>query len=176
MYNWIRYIALVLTTVFVTSFNLPKVVDEYDVKAAYIYNFTKFIEWPKNINGADFKIVTVGSTPIAGSLKSIALTKKAKNKSIKVIQSSEIDQVEPCHILFISNEIRKQDVEKFIHNSTLKNTLIITEQKGMIEIGAVINFKEVRNRICFDINLKEANYRGLKTSAQLLKVATNVYH
>lgn len=149
-------------------------VDEYSLKAAYIYNFTKFIEWPQELMKQDDFIIAVdGSKEMIAALKTIAETKKIKNKKVVI---KDVDNIKDndCHIIFASKIIGKTEFKDITRSSKYAQSLIISEHDGFCEYGAVINFIQRNNKIRFEINITEANARDLKTSSQLIKVAQRI--
>lgn len=156
--------------------DLPVQANEYDVKAAYIYNFTKYINWNQDFNNAtSFTIGIYGNSPINESLKQISSTKSFQNKKVSIIQYDNLDDLEKCHIVYIPSTINTQKLKSVLSHPNCTNTLVITEKEGNIQYGSVINFVNVDNKIKFEISLKEAKSRELETSSQLLKMALKVY-
>lgn len=173
MRKCLQYIVLVGALFFCTASGNNSV-DEYTLKAAYIYNFTKFIEWPSKVmNAEDFVIAVDGSKEMITALKSIAETKKVKNKKVVIKDVGSLGSDE-CHIVFASRNTSKTDFKDITRSNRFAQSLIISEHVGYCEIGAVINFINKNNKIRFEINMTEANARELKTSSQLIKVAQNI--
>lgn len=173
MRKYLQYIVSVGAMFFCTA-NTNNSVDEYTLKAAYIYNFTKFIEWPsKLMNAEDFVIAVDGSKEMMAALKTITETKKVKDKKIVIKELNSLGS-DRCHIVFASRNISKTSFKDITRSNRFAQSLIISEHVGYCEIGAVINFINKNNKIRFEINITEANARELKTSSQLIKVAQNI--
>jgi hypothetical protein len=146
-------------------------VQEYNVKAAFLYRFTDYVEG--NSNGEDvFNISVLGNSNILDPLKAIANDKKIKNKRINVRQYNNIDDVaaSSCQLLFISKNYTPS-IESVVAKLYDKPTLIITEQDGGCAKGAHINFFTAENKLKFEVNLRTARRSGLKISSQLLQHA-----
>ena len=139
-------------------------------EAIYIYNFTKKIEWPKQVNTGDFIIGILGSSKIIPELKKVAKAKKVGSRSIIVKEFSGVSEIENCHILYIapgeSNKLA--NAKDKLGNS---NTLFITDKKGMAKSGSAINFIEKNGKLKFELNKRNATEQGLKISADLEKLA-----
>jgi hypothetical protein len=151
-------------------------VEEYAAKAAFIYNFTKFVEWEENSlnNASSFNIGVLGDSPIISPLQDLAANKKINNKKINVIKFNSVSDIKNCHILFIPEGTPAEMLRESAESSLVKNTLIITEKKGDLENGSAINFLIVNNKIKFEINLNSLNKNNIKASSQLLKLALNI--
>ena len=143
---------------------------EYELKAAFIFHFTEYVEWENISEGETFNISVLGKSPITASLLEIAKDKKVKNKQVTVKGYDDAASVGPCQILFISRSF-SLPVETIIEKFGDKHILIITEHDGDAAKGAHINFLISDNRIKFEINLKAATKAGIKIGSQLLQHA-----
>ncbi|KAA9036364.1 YfiR family protein [Ginsengibacter hankyongi] len=145
--------------------------EDYKLKAAFIYNFTKYIDWG-NANSGAFSIGVIGNSPVYNSLQEIAKTKTVNNKRIVVFHFDDPDDIIPCHILFISAN------NSFSLSSVLarvsKGTLTISEEPGFADFGTAFNFFVDNHKLKFEANINTLNEEGMKASSQLLKLATIV--
>ena len=144
--------------------------EESNLKAAFIYNFTRFIDWDDNVFPNDFMIGVVGNSLINGPLEEIAKTRTVNNKKIIIKYFKSVEEVEKCNILFNSKNL-KIPLSEFLEKPELKKSLIIGEKETYAQKGAGINFVLVDKKLKFEINQKSLNEAGLKISAQLLKLA-----
>ena len=142
---------------------------EANLKAVFIYNFTRYIDWDTSNVENTFVIGVLGSTAVTEPLNEIAKTSTIKNKRIIIRNFSNPDEMGPCNILFISanSTFPLQSVLAKIN----KGTLTITEEAGFAEQGAAFNFVVVNDKLKFEANVKSINAAGLKASSQLLKLA-----
>jgi YfiR/HmsC-like len=142
---------------------------EANLKAVFIYNFTRYIDWDTSNVENDFVIGIIGSTAVTGPLNEIAKTSTVRNKKIIIRRFSNPDEITPCNILFISAN------STFPLSSVLaklnRGTLSVTEEAGFAEQGAAFNFVVVNDKLKFEANVKSINAAGLKASSQLLKLA-----
>jgi YfiR/HmsC-like len=144
--------------------------EEYGVKAAFIYQFTNYIEWDSLIPGDEFVIGIIGNSPVKGQLAEIAKTKTVKGKRIAVRQFSKPEEIIPCQILFISRKATFA-LDDILAKVGGRGTLTVAEKEGYAKKGADINFIEVDEKLKFEANPKGINAAGLKASSQLLKLA-----
>lgn len=141
--------------------------EEATLKAAFVYNFTKYIDWFSDEN--NFIIGVIGTSPVYDALQEIAKTKTVKGKRILVRLFNKPEEITTCNILFISANVPYS--LSSILDKTNKGTLTISEENGFAEQGTAFNFIVVRDKLKFEANVKSINAAGLKASSQLLKLA-----
>jgi hypothetical protein len=176
---WICWLSLLALDVRTAA---AQVNQEYDLKAAYLYRFTQYVEWPKDAAGADntFVIGVVGQDPFPSQLDRIAKAKKVQNKQIIIRRFASAKDYQPCHILFVSAFAAKDSDEKSAEQrlSTLlpktKGTpvLLVSDAPGLASKGAVINFfvDQQENRIKLEVNREAEKQAGLRISSELLEL------
>jgi len=145
---------------------------EYEVKAAFLFNFAKFVEWPANaFTSADEPIILgiLGADPFGDSLKPLE-EKTAGGRRLVIKRFVSAEALEKCHILFVSRSSAK-DFPQILPTTRNWNVLTVGEVRGFTEAGGIINFVLVDKKIRFEINVDAAQQAGLKISSQLLKVA-----
>lgn len=165
-----KAIFLFLLTMIVSVAFAQTEAEESNLKAAFIYNFTRFIEWDDDIFPNEFVIGIVGTSLIDEPLEEISKTKMVNNKKIIIKYFNTIAEVEKCNILFVSRAL-KTPLSEFLDKPELKRTLIVSEKETYAQKGAGINFVIIDNKLKFEINTRSINDAGLKVSAQLLKLA-----
>tara|TARA_R110001592_G_scaffold117579_4_gene319665 strand:- start:497 stop:1033 length:537 start_codon:yes stop_codon:yes gene_type:complete len=149
---------------------------EYDIKAAYLINFVRYIEWPDTSferEDSPFILGVLGKNPFGEALAHLAAEQKDGNRAIEVRISDNVDELKTSHLVFIC-AASEGDVASGLRVFEGKSVLTVGEQKGFLEKAGVINFLIVDTRVKFEINLKAARKQELKISAQLLKVAAKV--
>ena len=144
---------------------------EANLKAVFIYNFTRYIEWdstttPDNNN---FVIGIIGFSPVNNALAEIAKTSRVSNKRIVIRYYSKPEDIQDCHILFIPKGIPFSLAS--VLQRTGKGTLTVSEEPGFAKQGTALNFFIDNNKVKFEANLKALFLAGLKASSQLLKLA-----
>lgn len=148
---------------------------EYQVKAAFLYNFAKFIEWPDKALSGDEPIVVgvLGDDPFGEVLDETLSGKKVGSHLLSIKRFSRLTGSEHCHILFIADSEAGRTAEILARVGSAP-TLTVGEAPGFAERGGMIGFVIEERRVRFDVNLKAVRDAGLKPSSQLLKVARNV--
>lgn len=167
--HWLNSVVLALALIIPTSAFAPDkgTETEYRLKAAFIYNFTQYIEWEPG--GGDFVIGVLGECPILSPLNEIARLKNVKDKKIIVKRVDGPEDASGCQIMFVPSSFATP--LSAILEKVSKGTLVIGERPGYGARGAAINFIIVDNKLRFESNLRAINAAGLKASSQLLKLA-----
>jgi len=150
---------------------------EYQVKAAYLLNFARFVEWPANALPPSSPIVigVVGDNPFGDALEEVLRGKFANGHPIQLrhIRWDEM-QLTTCQIVFISNsdEAHLTQILRFLAGTS---TLTVSDIDRFSLRGGIIEFRMVGNRVRFDINRNPASAARLIISSQLLGVARAVH-
>lgn len=150
----------------------PRKPTEYEVKAAYIYNFAKFVEWPSGksqVAGAPLNVCVVGRDPFGSALDAIE-GKVVGGRKIQLRRNPPQQVPGGCAILFISGSESEQ-VGRVVANLDNSNVLTIGDTEGFAEKGVMINFFMEEKRVRFEINPRAAGRAGLRISSNLLKLA-----
>jgi hypothetical protein len=147
-------------------------VSEYQVKAAFLLNFGKYVEWPASaIQGNDLDICVLGRDPFGATLDETVAGRTVGNRAVKARRVSSVAGASGCNILFVSRSDEATAVASSLSGSPV---LLVGEQDHFAREGGMINFVEVDNKVRFEINEAAAKKAGLKISSQLLKLATIV--
>jgi YfiR/HmsC-like len=140
-------------------------------QALFIYNFTKYIEWPTNGN-QEFVIGVLGNDIITNELRNVAANKKVGNQNITVKTFSSKDELSSCNIIYIPSN-KNNNLDEVLAKAN-NNTLIVTDKKGAAKQGSAINFVIVDGKQKFEINSNNISKRGLKVDPNLLNLGINV--
>ena len=163
---WLVTLASVLCTANVKA-QSPET--ETNLKAAYIYNFTHYINWEAGHDDEDFVIGEIGYSGVDSALATIARNYLVNNHRIILKHYSRPEDIGYCHMLFIPEKC------EFPLHSILKRlrkgVLTIGERKGYAREGVALNFVLINDKLKFEANEKAINNMGLKASSQLLKLA-----
>lgn len=146
---------------------------EYEVKAAFLYNFGKFVEWPADDSaGADdtFDICVLGRDPFGDVLDETVEGKSLRGRKLVVRRIGQTAEGLNCHILFISSS-EERNLGYILSVLQGRSVLTVGEMRRFAQRGGMINFRIEENRIRFEINLGAAESAGLTVSSQLLKLA-----
>ena len=144
---------------------------EYRIKAAFIYNFIKFVEWPED-HGQELVLCIYGKDPFGKVIDSLE-GKIVKGKMIRVQRIPENTPLPHCDILFLGAE-EKDYLEEVLSLVSGKPILTIGETKDFLDEGGIIKFVLVKKKIRFEINNTQAEQSGPKLSSKLLRLAKKV--
>ena len=148
-------------------------VGEYELKAAILYNLSRFVEWPASAY-ADSQAPTVlcilGRDPFGNSLKTLGQKQDANGRSVSIRQLNTENGIRDCHVLYISTSERKTIAQIL---SKLKGSSVLTvgEMSQFAAQGGVIQFTLEDKQVHFQINLDAASRMELKISSRLLVLA-----
>lgn len=149
---------------------------EYEIKAAFLYNFARFVEWPQQSftsAAAPFQICVLGQDPFGQSLRQIARDKQVNGHPFEIKNVTDTGEARACQILFISLSEKKR-LREILLGLRGASVLTVGESKDFAEQGGMINFVLESERVHFEVNLRAAEQAGLKISSKLLSLARNV--
>lgn len=163
------FVPMVITQIAATS--SPS---EYEVKAAYIYNFVKFINWDTESLGDSTSAIIIGilgDDPFGSVLDETVAGKTVKGHPIEIKRLQEPDFPNPIHVLFISESERNYLPWILKHAQLQQHVLTVSEMPGFIENGGMINLFMEGKTVRFEINIDAVNKADIKLSSKLLKLA-----
>src|SRR5713226_7204565 len=149
---------------------------EYEVKATYLYNFARFVEWPSSSAAAksdSFAICVLGQDPFGPALDAIVAGESIDGKATLAKRVSKPQDAVSCRVLYISSS----------EDNRLKEVLAALDKSGVLTVsdipqfsrrGGMIQFVLDGNSVRFEVNLTAAESAGLTLSSELLKVAVTV--
>jgi YfiR/HmsC-like len=143
---------------------------EYELKAAFLYNFAKFVEWPSD-GGGSICLGIVGPDPFGPTLERLLAGKTVHERPLAIRRFASADAVEPCHLLFVSAAAAATYPAAIW---TRTGVLAVGEGDAFLATGGVIAFTKEGNKLRFTINAGAADRAQLKLSSQLLKLAVRV--
>jgi hypothetical protein len=152
---------------------LGQTTDEYQVKAAFLYNFAKFVEWPPQAFKSPtdpIAICILGEDPFGHALEDAVKGKTIEGRGFVVPRISEVRQADSCQILFVSSAERKR-ARAILAELRANGVLTVGETEGFAEAGGVINFKLEGGRLRLEINVDAAERAKLRLSSKLLSLA-----
>lgn len=147
---------------------------EYEVKAAFLYNFAKFVKWPEEkAIGPTFVIAVLGDDPFGGLLDKMLAGKMVLGRRVEVRRISTPGAAHRTQILFVgsSEGPRLAEILKTLEGASV---LTVGEMDGFTDRGGMIAFKLRDDLVRFDINLDRVERAGLKMSSQLIRLAQRV--
>ena len=143
------------------------------VKAAYIYNFAKLIDWPSANKKGNFIIGVYGNTNVYKELINKYSTKRIGTQDIEIKKLSESPEVGAVHVLFVAKSNTK-DLNAILNNLQYEPVLVITEEDGTLNKGSIINFLIIDNSLKFELNVSEAKNRQLIVGSRLKDLAFKI--
>jgi hypothetical protein len=146
---------------------------EYQVKAAYLFNFLKFVEWPEEAFPdplAPIVIGICGEDLFGNSLPQVTIGKTVQGRDLVVHRYHTGEDLRGAHILFISPSEKKRllQILSTLHGA---NVLTVADMEGFLEAGGMIQFVSENDRVHFAINVDAASKAKLKMSSKLLSLA-----
>ena len=149
---------------------------EYRVKAGFLFNFAKYVEWPTNAlpqTNSEIRIGVLADDPAAPILQEVLAGKVANGRPIKVVLLKSVSALPDCHIFFLSRAERGR-VDEVLARARGTTTVTVGEVDQFAHRGGIINFVRQNDAFRFEVNLSGAEQAGLKISAYLAGMATVV--
>ncbi len=149
---------------------------EYQIKAAFLYNFTKFVEWPADKftdENAPMILCVIGVDPFGPTLEHAVRGRKIKGRAIIVKRKIGINGLKRCHVLFVSSSER-ENIRDIVASLAGASVLTTGDMDRFANLGGIINLLKRGNKIRFEINSSAAAQSGLKLSSYLMGLASNV--
>ena len=147
---------------------------EYEVKAAYLYDFGKFVAWPAKVAAADdFSICVLGEDPFGPTFDATIAGEAINGKKVVVNRIAKPHEAMSCRILFISASEESQ-LKEILATLDKTSVLTVSDISQFTRRGGMIQFVIDASRVRFEVNVTTAERAGLTLSSQLLKVAINV--
>jgi hypothetical protein len=150
--------------------------DEYRVKAAFLYNFAKFVQWPSESfesPTAPFAVCVLGRDPFGRSLEDTVAGRAVEGRPFLVRHISSVKPVTGCHILFIGSMEDKR-VAALVAEIKTPGILTVGESESAASAGVIVNFTLEAGKVRFAINAAAAEREKLRISSRLLSLATAV--
>jgi len=146
---------------------------EHQVKAAFLYNFANFVEWPPAAlgpAGTPLKVCVIGADPFGGVLDEAFRDQVVQGRKVQIVRGQTLEALGRCHILFLpqSEQGRWKDLVRELHGSP---TLTVADGPPLARQGGIINFVIEAQRVRFEINPIAAEQCGLRISSKLLTLA-----
>jgi len=146
---------------------------DYEVKAAFLYNFTKFVEWPPHTfkNQEEPVVVGVlGAPQCATALEQLVKDRKVNGRAIVVRRIDTAEDAKSAQLLFVGSS-EEEHFARLLPSLAGAPVLTVGESQAFKELGGAINFVVDDSKVRFEINALAAERVGVKISAQLLKLA-----
>ena len=164
-----KIIVLVLMVTGIASMSVKAgEIDKY--KSLFTLNFIRYVGWPDKADQGDFVIGVVKNSELAKELRNQTVGKKVGFHSIVVKEFSSVDEITPCHVIYISNLVNFSKQVQTISAKAGINSLIISESNNAISNGSMINFIVDNDLLKFEVSPRNAQVHGLTVSKALMSM------
>ena len=165
-------VALLMVLLVSTAFSKAEAPDiNAKVKAIFLYNFSKYIEWPSNMASGNFKVAVYGNYPaLVAELQQMARQKTRGAQKFEIVVYNSLNDLKPSHMLYVTDS-RSEELTHIIKKVNDTNTLVVSDNRGAINKGSGINFFYENNKQKFEISPTNLTGHGLKVSDQLTILA-----
>jgi hypothetical protein len=168
---------LALLPSFPRAFAQATSLSEYQVKAAFLFNFAKFIDWPEGTYAsprAPFAICVLGKDPFGSTLDEVLAGKVMENHPVAVLRLRDSTEARHCQLVFVSSS-ESRNYAVILESVRGASVLVVGETDGFAASGGTIEFTLEEDHVRFAINPEAARRAGLKCSSRLLALAKIVH-
>lgn len=144
-----------------------------DVKAAFVFQFANYVQWPDDTFENDASPIVIGIVGNENMIKALGASVQGKNigkRSIKVVAVAGDQEAQACHILYIDSSDDKR-VDDYLSAVRSKPVLTVSDDDNFTEKGGVISLFEAQSKLRFEINVDEVERAKLTISSKLLSLA-----
>ncbi len=150
----------------------PAVLEEYEAKAAFLFNFAKFVHWPQPTRAEEpLSIGIVGANPFGATIHHLEES-SIGGRPVRVLFPENRDEIRACQVLFISRS-ESHRLPRWLADLEARPVLTVSDMDDFAARGGMIGLLLHNNRIRFEINLAAAQQAGLNISSKLLGLAIN---
>ncbi|VAW67661.1 hypothetical protein MNBD_GAMMA09-1487 [hydrothermal vent metagenome] len=164
---------MVFLCTIILSGNAQAIGIDYKIKAAYLYQFTKFTQWPVqqfSDKNTPIRICVLGRSPF-GNLLDIFSSKTSQNRSLSIKYLPSLKNILNCHVVFISRSEEKR-LTQILHKIAHSPVLTVSDMDDFVRRGGIIGFVPKRKKVGIEINIGASSASGAKLSSKLLEIAT----
>lgn len=168
MKTFIKHIVLIIALATVSTLNAKTdTILESKVKAAYIYNFSQFAQWPQRDAGK-IRICVVGDKMVGDLLQQLII-KRSETSNFEIVVSDNINNFTSCHLLYISHV--NPHIKEILKKNGIHDVLTVSDAKTFAHKGGMIGLFIEDGKMLFEINIKKTNTANIKVSSKLLSLA-----
>lgn len=146
---------------------------EYEVKAAFLYNFARFVDWPEETAATDLALCVLGTDPFGPALDALA-GKEVQGRRLSVRRIDSGGDWSACHMLFVPESEQSRLDTLLGEFAAHHGILSVSDINGFAGRGGIIELVLDQNRVRFAINVEAATRAGLTVSSKLLRLAEGV--
>lgn len=151
----------------------PQTLSETQIKAGFVFNFTRFVEWPESAfatSTSPFMVCVVGAAPIAELLTETSVGKAVDGRPLTIKSMKPTDDLRVCHVLYLGAAGERQEI-RVLEMLKGSSVLTVSEIQKFALAGGMIGFVVQENKVKLEINLEAATHAGLKVSSKLIAVS-----
>lgn len=152
---------------------LPQEISEDAVKAAFLYRFADYVEWPQPARRSEFVIAVFGASGVHAELRRLLPRVTVQSRPARVVSIERPEQLDAAWLLYVGTD-RTRDAGPLMVAAAARPVLVVTDAGDGLDRGAAINFVRVGARIRFEVSLDAAARSGLHVKSDLLSVAVRV--
>lgn len=152
---------------------VPSVAPEYKIKAAFLFQFSRFVEWPAQAfasSDAPLVICVLGTNPFGSALHEIAAGELAYTHPLRVQNYEGVEDLDICHIVFVSGG-KEEVAQRALQRLSGKSVLTVSDSDNFTRRGGVIGLVTLNGKVTLQVNRGSADAAQLRISAKLLRVA-----
>jgi hypothetical protein len=169
----VAVVAIAVAAALCPASALAQRVSEYQVKAAFLQSFAKFVEWPAATVRGEFHLCILGDDPFGHFIDEATAGARVKDKPIVVRRIRQVDEAAACQTLFISPS-ESARVRLLLDGLGSAPVLTVSDLPDFADRGGMIGFRIVDGRVRFSANPAVARSAGLQLTSELLRVAASV--
>lgn len=163
-------LTLLAVLLLVAAVSAGQTAEEYEVKAAFIYNFTKFVEWPQGTESASFWICILGDDPFESAIEKLTAGKSAYGRPIQVKRLKGASEGKQCRIVFVGASERGK-ASRLVEATRGTAVLTVGESSEFLRAGGMVVLSMESDRVSVVVNPTATQAAGLKVSAKLMTLA-----
>lgn len=142
----------------------------YQSHSVFLFSFTRYVQWPDEMNKGDFDILVLGDSPITPELKKMASMKKVGERPIKIYNINATSEIRKCNILFVPAD-KSGQLPDILAKVGSNSILVVTEREGLATKGSGINFITKEGKLAFEMNQAALTKQKLRASIELTRIA-----
>jgi len=176
LFRWLT--ALYVTLCLAPALPAQTAPKEYEIKAAFIYRLTQFMEWPTNRFASSKEPILLciaGNDPFGGAIDTVLRDQKIGERHIHIkrLETASPASHTNCHLLFLGSSLVPES-DKIIPSLTVHSVLTIGEDENFTKKGGHVRLYLQENKLRFEVNIAALERSGLKLHSQVMKLATRV--
>jgi len=144
---------------------------EYNLKAAFLYGFGRYITWrEESANSGDFRIGVLGESPIVEKLRKVAAKRELHGRPLTIRVAQSVDQLGECQIIFVASEVPDEEISR-LFDTALPSTIVVGERAELHDRGASATFFLKGAAVRFELHHQILQEKNVIVDAKLLSLS-----